>query len=113
MLQISRTGCVIRENPLKLRKRRRKASGIHPRPLSPRHRIGNQPDRQAADQQLALVTIDAVDCQVATAVVSPRLTIALKGNQATLESDVKSYFGDAPTNELVTRPPSRRATGAS
>src|SRR5271167_4938196 len=47
MLQISRTGCIIRENPLKLRKRRRKASGIHPRPLSPRHRIGNQPDRQA------------------------------------------------------------------
>src|ERR1700693_5829172 len=46
MLQISRTGCVIRENPLKLWKRRRKASGIHPRPLSPTHRIGNPPDRQ-------------------------------------------------------------------
>src|SRR5271168_3039256 len=49
MLKISRTGCVIRENPLKLRKRRRKASRIHPRPLSPRHRIGNQPDRQASN----------------------------------------------------------------
>src|SRR6516165_2256509 len=46
MLQISSTGCVIRENPLKLWKRRRKASGIHPRPLPPKHRIGNQPDRQ-------------------------------------------------------------------
>src|ERR1700693_1255540 len=49
MLQISRTGCVIRENPLKLWKRRRKASGIHPRPLSPTHRIGNQPDRQESN----------------------------------------------------------------
>src|SRR6516162_9737329 len=50
MLQISRAGCVIRENPLKLWKSRRKASGVHPLPLSPTHRIGNQPDRQSSYQ---------------------------------------------------------------
>jgi hypothetical protein len=39
---------------------------------------------------------------VAIAVVSARLNIALKGNQATRDGNVKSNFGDAP-NELVTR----------
>jgi formylglycine-generating enzyme required for sulfatase activity len=48
MLQISRTGCLIRENPLKRWKRRRKAPEIHPHPLSPTHWIGNQPDRQGS-----------------------------------------------------------------
>ena len=39
---------------------------------------------------------------VAIAFVSARRTIQFKGNQATLDGNVKSNFGDAP-NELVIR----------
>jgi hypothetical protein len=50
---------------------------------------------------------------IAIAVVSAKLTIALKGNQATLDGNVKSNFGDAPTNELVNRTTLENVTGAS
>jgi predicted transposase YbfD/YdcC len=55
----------------------------------------------------ALVTIDAMGCQVEIAdkIVAHKADylLALKGNQPTLEGDVESYFGDAPARELVTK----------
>jgi predicted transposase YbfD/YdcC len=66
-------------------------------------------DQLAEAKQLegALVTIDAMGCQVAIAdkIVAHKADylLALKGNQPTLEGDVKSYFADAPASELVTK----------
>src|SRR3954464_5136816 len=55
----------------------------------------------------ALVTIDAMGCQVAIAdkIVAHKadFLLALKGNQPTLEADVEDYFRTAPAAELVTR----------
>ena len=55
----------------------------------------------------ALVTIDAMGCQVEIAdkIVAHHADylLALKGNQPTLEADVESYFEDAPESELVTK----------
>jgi len=55
----------------------------------------------------ALVTIDAMGCQVAIAdkIVAHKADylLALKGNQPTLEADVLDYFRTAPAAELVTK----------
>ena len=65
-------------------------------------------DHLAETKQLegALVTIDAMGCQVAIAdkIVAHKADylLALKGNQPTLEADVEDYFGTAPANELAT-----------
>jgi len=66
-------------------------------------------DHLAETKQLegALVTIDAMGCQVAIAdkIVAHKADylLALKGNQPTLEADVEDYFGTAPANELATK----------
>jgi predicted transposase YbfD/YdcC len=66
-------------------------------------------DQLAETKQLedALVSIDAMGCQVAIAdkIVAHKADylLALKGNQSTLEADVEDYFADAPATELVTK----------
>jgi predicted transposase YbfD/YdcC len=61
----------------------------------------------ARQLQGALVTIDAMGCQVeiGNKIVAhdADYLLALKGNQPTLEADVKNYFDDAPDRELVTK----------
>lgn len=55
----------------------------------------------------ALVTIDAMGCQVEIAdkIVAHKADylLALKGNQPTLEADVADYFRTAPPEELVSK----------
>jgi predicted transposase YbfD/YdcC len=55
----------------------------------------------------ALVTIDAMGCQVAIAdkIVEHQADylLALKGNQPTLETEVADYFRSVPAEELVSR----------
>jgi predicted transposase YbfD/YdcC len=55
----------------------------------------------------ALVTIDAMGCQVGIAdkIVAHKADylLALKGNQATLETDVEDYFRTAPAAKLVSK----------
>jgi predicted transposase YbfD/YdcC len=64
-------------------------------------------DHLAETKQLegALVTIDAMGCQVAIAdkIVEHKANylLALKGNQPTLEAEVEDYFRSAPAEELV------------
>jgi predicted transposase YbfD/YdcC len=62
---------------------------------------------QAKQLEGALVTIDAMGCQVEIAdkIVAHKADylLALKGNQPTLETDVKDYFRTAPADELVTK----------
>ena len=64
-------------------------------------------DHLAETKQLqgALVTIDAMGCQVAIAdkIVEHKADylLALKGNQPTLEAEVADYFSSAPAEELV------------
>src|SRR6266699_3863122 len=57
----------------------------------------------------ALVTIDAMGCQVGIAdkIVAHKADylLALKGNQPTLEADVLDYFRKAPAAELVSTKP--------
>ena len=71
--------------------------------------IPNLLDELAETGQLegALVTIDAMGCQVAIAdkIVAHKADylLALKGNQPTLETDVEDYFRTAPATELVTK----------
>jgi predicted transposase YbfD/YdcC len=66
-------------------------------------------DELAENGQLegALVTIDAMGCQVdiADKIVAHKADylLALKGNQPTLESDVEDYFRTAPAAELVAK----------
>jgi len=66
-------------------------------------------DQLAVARQLegALVTIDAMGCQVEIAdkIVAHKadFLLALKGNQPTLEGDVESYFADAPASEFATK----------
>ena len=66
-------------------------------------------DHLAQNGQLAgaLVTIDAMGCQVeiADTIVDhgADYLLALKGNQPNLEADVVSYFKDAPAAELVVK----------
>src|ERR1700716_1867772 len=68
-------------------------------------------DELAAAKQLegALVTIDAMGCQVEIAdkIVAHKADylLALKGNQPTLEADVLDYFRTAPAAELVSTNP--------
>jgi len=65
-------------------------------------------DELAEAKQLkgALVTIDAMGCQVEIAdkIIAHKADylLALKGNQPTLEADVVDYFRTAPAAELVT-----------
>ena len=53
----------------------------------------------------ALVTIDAMGCQVDIAQkivdAEAHYVLALKGNQPTLEADVTAYFETAPAEEIV------------
>jgi predicted transposase YbfD/YdcC len=69
-------------------------------------------DQLAETKQLqgALVTIDAMGCQVEIAdkIVAHKADylLALKGNQPTLEADVEDYFRTAPAAELVSKQPS-------
>lgn len=74
-------------------------------------------DQLAEAKQLegALVTIDAMGCQVD---IADRIVghgadylLALKGNQPTLEADVEAYFNDAPPTELVTKTTLEKAHG--
>jgi len=64
-------------------------------------------DHLAETNQLkgALVTIDAIGCQVAIAdkIIEHQADylLALKGNQPTLETEVADYFSSAPAEELV------------
>ena len=66
-------------------------------------------DQLAEAEQLegALVTIDAMGCQVAIAdkIVTHKADylLALRGNQPTLGGDVERYFADAPASELATK----------
>jgi predicted transposase YbfD/YdcC len=66
-------------------------------------------DHLAEAHQLegALVTIDAMGCQVeiAAKIVEHKadFLLALRGNQSTLETEVEDYFRTAPTDELVTK----------
>src|SRR5665811_2257751 len=66
-------------------------------------------DQLAEAKQLegALVTIDAMGCQVEIAdkIVAhgADYLLALKGNQSTLESEVENYFRAAPAAELVAK----------
>jgi predicted transposase YbfD/YdcC len=68
-------------------------------------------DQLAETKQLqgALVTIDAMGCQVdiADKIVAHKadFMLALKGNQPTLEADVVDYFRTAPADELVSTTP--------
>src|SRR6202167_4005539 len=61
---------------------------------------------EAGQLEGALVTIDAMGCQVdiADKIVAHKADylLALKGNQPTLEADVEDYFHTAPAAELVT-----------
>jgi predicted transposase YbfD/YdcC len=74
-------------------------------------------DQLAENKQLegALVTIDAMGCQVEIAdkIVAHKADylLALKGNQPTLEADVLDYFRTAPTAELVTKTTVEKAHG--
>jgi len=66
-------------------------------------------DQLAEAKQLegALVSIDAMGCQVEIAdkIVAHKADylLALKGNQPTLEDDVEGYFADAPASELASK----------
>jgi len=64
---------------------------------------------QADQLEGALVTIDAMGCQVEIAdkIVAYKADylLALKGNQPTLEADVLDYFRTAPAAELVSTKP--------
>jgi len=66
-------------------------------------------DHLAETKQLegALVTIDAMGCQVdiADKIVAHNADylLALKGNQPNLETEVADYFSSAPKDELVTK----------
>lgn len=55
----------------------------------------------------ALVTIDAMGCQVEIAdkiaTHKADFLLALKGNQSTLETDVADYFRTVPQSELITK----------
>src|SRR5215475_13237415 len=62
---------------------------------------------EAKQLEGALVTIDAMGCQVAIAdkIVEHKADylLALKGNQPTLEAEVADYFNSAPAEELVVK----------
>jgi predicted transposase YbfD/YdcC len=66
-------------------------------------------DQLAEAKQLegALVTIDAMGCQVEVAakIVEHKadFLLPLKGNQPTMEADVAAYFESAPSEELVVK----------
>src|SRR5487761_187959 len=68
---------------------------------------------EAGQLKGALVTIDAMGCQVE---IADRIAahgadylLALKGNQPTLEADVTEYFRTAPKGEVVTKTTGEKA----
>lgn len=74
-------------------------------------------DQLAAAKQLhgALVTIDAMGCQVA---IADKITghkadylLAVRGNQPTLETDIAAYFDTAPAGEVETMTTVEKAHG--
>jgi predicted transposase YbfD/YdcC len=70
---------------------------------------------EAGQLEGAMVTIDAMGCQVEIAdkIVAHKADylLALKGNQPTLETDVVDYFRTAPAAELVTKSTVEKAHG--
>ena len=62
---------------------------------------------EAGQLEGALVTIDAIGCQVeiASKIAEHKadFLLPLKGNQPTMEAEVASYFETAPAGELVTK----------
>jgi predicted transposase YbfD/YdcC len=70
---------------------------------------------EAGQLEGALVSIDAMGCQVEIAdkIVAHKADylLALKGNQPTLEADVEDYFGTAPAAETVTKTTVEKAHG--
>jgi predicted transposase YbfD/YdcC len=70
---------------------------------------------EAGQLEGAMVTIDAMGCQVEIAdkIVAHKADylLALKGNQPTLEADVVDYFRTAPAAELVTKTTVEKAHG--
>ena len=62
---------------------------------------------EAGQLEGALVTIDAIGCQVGIAdkIVEHKADylLPLKGNEPTLETDVEDYFRTAPAAETVTK----------
>jgi predicted transposase YbfD/YdcC len=70
---------------------------------------------EAGQLEGAIVTIDAMGCQVGIAdkIVAHKADylLALKGNQPTLEADVVDYFRSAPAAELVTKTTVEKAHG--
>ena len=70
---------------------------------------------QAKQLEGALVTIDAMGCQVDIAdkivVHKADYLLALKGNQPTLEADAAMYFDAAPQAELATKTTVEKAHG--
>jgi len=63
----------------------------------------------------ALVTIDAMGCQVDIAAKITQhkadFLLALKGNQPIMEADTQSYFDTAPAHELVVKPTVEKGHG--
>jgi predicted transposase YbfD/YdcC len=72
---------------------------------------------EAGQLEGALVTVDAIGCQVGIAdkIVEHKADylLPLKGNQATLETDVEDYFRTAPPPKPSPKPPSRKDMAAS
>jgi predicted transposase YbfD/YdcC len=81
----------------------------------PFQQFGRTAARSQSSGQLegALVTIDAMGCQVEIAdkIVAHKADylLALKGNQPTLETDVEDYFRTAPASKVVTKTTGGRA----
>ena len=85
-----------------------RSSACRKRPTrSPPFRIFSISSAEAKQLEGALVTIDAMGCQVEIAdkIVAHKADylLALKGNQPTLEADVADYFRTAPAAETVTK----------
>jgi len=74
-------------------------------------------DQLAEAKQLegALVTIDAMGCQVEIAdkIVAHKADylLALKGNQPTLEADVEAYFDSAPAEDTISKTTVKKGHG--
>ncbi len=70
---------------------------------------------EAGQLEGALVTIDAMGCQVEIAgkIVGHKADylLALKGNQPTLEADVAEYFRTAPASEIASKTTIEKAHG--
>jgi hypothetical protein len=78
-----------------------------PKPIVYAHPPDQRQGEPGGQLEGALVTIDAMGCQVGIAdkIVAHKADylLALKGNQATLETDVEDYFRTAPAAKLVSK----------